>query len=195
MRIRNRSSGTRSADEILASIARFAQRTHDFQAAPLIQRTTVRTLSARARFPKRRASKPAHAPPGVHQVVEPGVGAEPGEDDGGDRRGEEQLEPSRHGARLRYRGCQVGNAPARRPTAVFDEMSGWVSGTESATTTSSATLDVGRVDANTSKGRSGSRVTTHFRSSIHYRTSMASKYFGTVTTDLGDAAFTSARND
>jgi len=35
----------------------------------------------------------------------------------------------------------------------------------------------------------------HLRSSIHYRTSMASKYFGTVTTDLGDAAFTSARND
>ena len=31
---------TKSADEILASIARFAQRTLDFQAAPLIQRTT-----------------------------------------------------------------------------------------------------------------------------------------------------------
>jgi hypothetical protein len=32
-------SWTKSADEILASIARFAQRTLDFQAAPLIQRT------------------------------------------------------------------------------------------------------------------------------------------------------------
>jgi len=31
---------TKSADEILASIARFAQRTLDFQAAPLIVRTT-----------------------------------------------------------------------------------------------------------------------------------------------------------
>ena len=31
---------TKSADEILASIARFAQRTLDFQAAPLIARTT-----------------------------------------------------------------------------------------------------------------------------------------------------------
>jgi hypothetical protein len=31
---------TTSADEILASIARFAQRTLDFQAAPLIARTT-----------------------------------------------------------------------------------------------------------------------------------------------------------
>ena len=31
---------TKSADEILASIARFAQRTLDFQAAPVIQRTT-----------------------------------------------------------------------------------------------------------------------------------------------------------
>ena len=31
---------TKSADQILASIARFAQRTLDFQAAPLIQRTT-----------------------------------------------------------------------------------------------------------------------------------------------------------
>ena len=30
---------TKSADEILASIARFAQRTLDFQTAPLIQRT------------------------------------------------------------------------------------------------------------------------------------------------------------
>ena len=30
---------TKSADEILASIARFAQRTLDFQAAPVIQRT------------------------------------------------------------------------------------------------------------------------------------------------------------
>ena len=30
---------------------------------------------------------------------------------------------------------------------------------------------------------------------FRYRTSMASKYFGTVTTELGDAAFTSARND
>ena len=31
---------TKSADEILTSIARFAQRTLDFQAAPLIARTT-----------------------------------------------------------------------------------------------------------------------------------------------------------
>jgi hypothetical protein len=31
---------TKSADEILASIARFAQRTLDLQAAPLIARTT-----------------------------------------------------------------------------------------------------------------------------------------------------------
>ena len=31
---------TKSADEILASIARFVQRTLDFQAAPLIVRTT-----------------------------------------------------------------------------------------------------------------------------------------------------------
>jgi hypothetical protein len=31
---------TKTADEILASIARFAQRTLDFQAAPLIARTT-----------------------------------------------------------------------------------------------------------------------------------------------------------
>lgn len=31
---------TKTADEILVSIARFAQRTLDFQAAPLIQRTT-----------------------------------------------------------------------------------------------------------------------------------------------------------
>jgi hypothetical protein len=30
---------TKTADEILASIARFAQRTLDFQAAPVIQRT------------------------------------------------------------------------------------------------------------------------------------------------------------
>jgi len=31
---------TKGADEILASIARFAQRTLDFQAAPVLQRTT-----------------------------------------------------------------------------------------------------------------------------------------------------------
>jgi hypothetical protein len=31
---------TKSADEILANIARFAQRTLDFQAAPVIVRTT-----------------------------------------------------------------------------------------------------------------------------------------------------------
>ena len=55
---------TKSADEILASIARFAQRTLDFQAAPLIARTTrsVRgQCRSRPRQRPRRAQRPAAA--------------------------------------------------------------------------------------------------------------------------------------